>query len=117
MLSDQIKHIQKRAFKIVFPRLSYTEATVKAKLKMLQERRENQRLSLYQTILREDTKLNNLLPSPITHKKLYNLRNSRKYLLFKCRTERYKTVFSRTVLQSGILWVVCKLTCVEDSTV
>ena len=91
MLSDQIKHIQKRALKIVFPHLSYTEALDKAKLKTLQERRENQCRSLYQSILRGDNKLTNLLPSPITHK--YSLRNPRKYPLFKCRTERFKNSF------------------------
>ena len=91
MLSDQIKHIQKRALKIVFPHHSYAEALDKAKLKTLQERREIQCLSLYQSILKDDNKLNNLLPSPITHK--YSLRNPRKYPLFKCRTERFRNSF------------------------
>ncbi|CAB4006245.1 Hypothetical predicted protein [Paramuricea clavata] len=91
MLSDQIEHIQKRALKIVFPHHSYAEALDKAKLKTLQERREIQCLSLYQSILKDDNKLNNLLPSPITHK--YSLRNPRKYPLFKCRTERFRNSF------------------------
>ncbi|CAB4006150.1 RNA-directed DNA polymerase from mobile element jockey [Paramuricea clavata] len=71
MLSDQIEHTQKRALKIVFPLHSYAEALDKAKLKTLQERREIQCLSLYQSILKDDNKLNNLLPSPITHKICY----------------------------------------------
>ena len=115
MLSDQIEHIQKRALKIVFPHLSYTEALDKAKLKTLQERRENQCRSLYQSILRGDNKLTNLLPSPITHK--FSLRNPRKYPLFKCRTNDLKTALSRTVLQSGILLIISKRLCLEYSNV
>ena len=91
MLSDQIEHIQKKALKIVFPHLSYTEGLDKADLKTLHERRENQCFSLYQTVLRGDNKLTSLLPSPITHK--YSLRDPRKYPLFKCRTERFKNSF------------------------
>ena len=91
-LSDQIEHVQKRAIKIMFPRLSYTASLDQSRLSTLHERRENQFLSLYKSVLNHDNnKLHELLPDPVYHKN--HLRNPRKYPLFKCRTERFKNSF------------------------
>lgn len=90
-LSDQIEHVQKRALKIVYPHLSYTASLGQSRLITLQERRENQCLSLYKSVLNHDNKLHELLPDPVNNKD--HLRNPRKYPLFKCRTERFKNSF------------------------
>lgn len=90
-LSDQIEHVQKRALKIVYPHLSYSASLDQSRLTTLQERRENQCLSLYKSVLNHDNKLHELLPDPVNNKD--HLRDPRKYPLFKCRTERFKNSF------------------------
>jgi hypothetical protein len=90
-LSDQIEHVQKRAIKIIFPHLSYTASLEHSRLSTLHERRENQCLSLYKSVLNHDNKLHELLRDPVYHKN--HLRNPRKNPLFKCRTERFKNSF------------------------
>jgi hypothetical protein len=67
-LSDQIEHVQKRAIKIMFPHLSYTASLEQSRLSTLHERRENQYLSLYKSVLNHDNKLHELLPDPVYHK-------------------------------------------------
>jgi hypothetical protein len=88
-LSDQIEHVQKRAIKIMFPRLSYTSSLDQSRLSTLHERREKQCLSLYKSVLNHDNKLHELLPDPVYHKNHVEQNVS-------------KTILSHIVSKSGI---------------
>ena len=78
-LSDEVERIQKRALTIIFPDLNYKEATAKAKLGTLFERRETLFQMLFSQIettdVNERHKLWNVLPAkrgPCNHERRHN---------------------------------------------
>ena len=91
-LCDQIESIQGRALKIALPDVSYQEALMYTNLETLEHRRQHQCQKLYTKILnQENNKLKELLPAPKQHR--YSFRITRKFDIFKCRTERFKKSF------------------------
>ena len=95
-LSDEVERIQKRALKTIFPDLNYKEATAKAKLGTLFERREtlcqmpfNQ---IETTYVNKRHKLWNLLPAKRGPRNRER-RHKRVYSLSLIKTNRLKNSF------------------------
>ena len=90
-LSDALESIQRRAFKIISPGLSYELACVELRLEPLYERRLAICRKLFNDMQKPDHRLHGLLPPPRTIK--YGLRTMTKYPQPKCKTNRYKNSF------------------------
>ena len=95
-LSDEVERIQKRGLRIIFPDLNYKEATAKAKLGTLFERRETLYQLLFSQIettdVNETHKVWNLLPAkrgPCNHERSHK----RVYSLPLIKTNRFKNSF------------------------
>jgi hypothetical protein len=85
--SGDLENIQKRALNIVFFGLPYEEALVKADLELLAKRRTMICTNLFKKIMKNDHKLNYLLPAK---RKSRNLRKERLYEPFRARTKRFQ---------------------------
>jgi hypothetical protein len=79
----------------MFPHLSYTASLEQSPLSTLHERRENQCLSLYKSVLNHDNKLHEHLPDPVYHKN--HLR-----IFLNAEQNVSKTVLSHIVSKNGI---------------
>ena len=90
-LDDEVEKIQRRAIRIICPRLSYAAGLVELKLPTLFDRRETLCKSFYSKVLRAPNNLNALMPDPVQSQ--YNLRKTRKFPIFKCRTKRFQDSF------------------------
>lgn len=91
-LSDELEYLQKRAMRIIFPFTTYREALELANLETLFDRRQAQTDKMFQDICNDPHhKLHKFLPQPNTC--CYNLRNSHKYLVPGCKTNRLKNSF------------------------
>ena len=90
-LSDALESIQRRAFKIISPGLSYELACMELRLKPLSERRLDICRKLFNDMQKPDHRLHGLLPPPRNVN--YGLRCTTKYPLPKCKTNRYKNSF------------------------
>ena len=89
-LSNDIKRIQQRALKIIYPNLSYQEALVKSGLQNLHNRWDLLCRKTFKNIVEDlNHKLHLLLP-PVNDEYQYNLRNKRFFRLPKCKTNRFK---------------------------
>ena len=85
-LSDQIESVQRRALRIVYPSINYTQAMQAAKIPILYERRSNLCERLFSKMLSPNHKLNSLVP-PYNFNN-YNLRHFR-FQIPVCRTDRF----------------------------
>lgn len=90
-LDDEVEKIQRRAVRIICPRLSYADGLVELKLPTLFGRRETLCKSFYLKVLHTSSNLNALMPEPA--QRHHNLRKPRKFRLFKCRTKRFQDSF------------------------
>ena len=90
-LSDNIESIQRRAFKIIFPHLTYHQACTATESPQLITRRESMCKKLFKDIENPEHKLFDLLPEKYNN--TYSLRKNRKYVPPKCKTNRYKNSF------------------------
>ena len=90
-LSDKLESVQRRAFRIILPSLSYEEACIDLNLSLLSERRNTLCKQFFDSMKQPSHKLHDLLPSQKPG--VYNLRNNHTYPLPKCNTNRYKNSF------------------------
>ena len=93
-LSDKIEKAQKRAFRVTYPEVEYTDALRIAQCKRLSERRQvicEQTLRRFRILTA--CKLNYILTLLRSNKHDRKLRNNYHYCLPRCRTERYKNSF------------------------
>ena len=103
-LTDELEHIQRRAFKIIVPHLSYSEILKDLKLPTLEERRELLCRSFYKNNYSDtSSKIFNLLPEPLDHQ--YNLRHSRSIRHFlKPELNAIMIVFCHIAYANGTLF-------------
>ena len=95
-LSDRIERIQKRAFRIIYPTLSYTKTPFKhrACCTRLSIRRPHLCLKTFEkTNSKTNSKLAHLLPKKRRECHGRCLRKSNSFSLFSCRTNRFKHSF------------------------
>ena len=89
--SDTIESVQKRVMNLIYPRLKYTEALQKSKIKTLAGRRRDLCQRFFNNVLKQDNKLNDLLPEK--YSKISNLRTNYVYQSIQCKTNRFKNSF------------------------
>ena len=97
-LSQELERIQKRAFKIIVPALSCSEALYFLNLRTLDERRSELCVKTLEKISRGGPLVKHL---PMTRQRMHNYqtRCAEKYTLIKCRTERLRrSFFPSTIL-------------------
>ena len=87
----KLENIQKRAFNIIAPELSYEESLSKLEQSTLEDRRLKLCESFFSKIQNPKDKINDILPEQREHK--YSFRQNRKFENIKCRTSRYKNSF------------------------
>ena len=90
-LRDDVKDIQQRAIRIIYPHLSYCKGRRDHNLPTLFDRQQSLCRSFYKSNLASNSKINDLIPKPIGHK--YNFRRPRSLPLFKGRTKRFCNSF------------------------
>ena len=91
-LSDELEKLQRRALRIIYPDLSYTEALTKSNLSKLHTRRNELTERLFNDIVQDNShKLHPLLP--VLNSCPKSLRSKRKFLIPLCKTNRYKRSF------------------------
>ena len=86
--SSKIESLQKRAMRIIFPFVEYSEACRLAKVPPLSDRREQACKKMFLAMLKPSHKLYHIMPPPRSSQQA--LRSSLKYPLPKIRTERAK---------------------------
>ena len=86
-MSDQIEHVQKRAFRICCPDLDYEDALDYLKAESLKTRRTDRCKKFFNEMKQSDHKLNYMLPQK---RSLNSLRVAKPYELPKTRTQRFK---------------------------
>ena len=85
--TNEIERVQKRCLRIIYPKLTYTEALLISGLDTLQSRRENITRDLFREIKDENHILNSLLPKrEITS---MAVRNSYPYKIPITKVSRY----------------------------
>ena len=91
-LSDDLERLQKRALRMIYPSLSYSDALGQSGLCTLFERREALTLKLFDEVTANPQhRLHKLLPA--RNNCDYLLRNSRKFVRPPCKTDRCKKSF------------------------
>ena len=91
-ISEDLERIQRRAFRIIYPDLSYSVALETVGLPKLHERREKISIDLFDEIVCNPThSLHSLLPQRKSCK--YALRRKSDFTLPLCKTERLKKSF------------------------
>ena len=91
-LSDELERLQKRAFRIIYPTLSYSEERVALGLPLLSARREELTTRLFDKILQNPNhRLHHLLPPKNEFK--VTLRKKRTFNVPLCKTNRFKRSF------------------------
>ena len=91
-LSDELERLQKRAFRIIYPTLSYSEARVALGLPLLSARREELTTRLFDKILQDSNhRLHHLLPPK--NECQVTLRKKRTFNVPVCKTNRFKRSF------------------------
>ena len=95
-LSKKLEGIQKRALRIVFPDLSYSEALTQAHLTTLHDRRDKLCRRFFHSIMSPTHKLHSLLPNQrVIH---YSLRRQSIYPRIVTKHERYR----KTLIPYGL---------------
>ena len=91
-LSDELEKLQRRALRIIYPDLSYTEALMKSNLSKLHLRRNELTERLFNDVVRDDSnKIHPLLPALNSCPR--TLRNMRKFSIPECKTNRFQRSF------------------------
>ena len=91
-LPDELERLQKRAFRIIYPTLSYSEARVALGLPLLSARREELTTRLFDKILQDPNhRLHHLLPPK--NECQVTLRTKRTFNVPLCKTNRFKRSF------------------------
>ena len=91
-LSDELERLQKRAFRTIYPTLSYSEARVALGLPLLSARREELTTRLFDKILQDPNhRLHHLLPPK--NECQVTLRKKRTFNVPPCKTNRFKRSF------------------------
>ena len=90
-LRDDVEDIQRRAIRIIYPHLSYSQGLQELNLSTLFDRRQSLCRSFYKSNLASNSKIKDLIPKPVGHK--YNFRRPRSLPLFKGRTKRFCNSF------------------------
>ena len=91
-LAERLERVQKRAFRIILPEYTYSDALIFLKCPRLVERREKLCLKTLENIP-ERSPLFNHIPAPRATCYDYNLRKPNALTTIKCRTERYRRSF------------------------
>ena len=91
-LAERLERVQKRAFRIILPEYTYSDALIFLKCPRLVERREKLCLKTLENIP-ERNPLFNHIPAPRATCCNYNLRKPNALTTIKCRTERYRRSF------------------------
>ena len=91
-LAEQLERVQKRAFRIILPEYTYSDALTFLKCPRSVERREKLCLKMLKNIP-ERSPLFNQIPAPRATFYDYNLRKLYTLTKIKCRTERYRRSF------------------------
>ena len=91
-LAEQLQRVWKRAFRIILPEYTYSDALTLLKCPRLVERREKFCLTTLENIP-EKSPLSNHIPAPRSTCYDYNLRKSNALTAIKCRTEGYRRSF------------------------
>ena len=106
-LSEDIEQIQRRAFRILFPLMSYREARDFTGIPLLKERRG----SLCEQFFKKNE--NNDKLSELLHYKAitdYDMRPRCKYSNYLCRTERFrKSFFPQIISKENSKWLSINL--------
>ena len=89
--SHDLESIQRRALRIILPKLDYPEACEKLNIPSLASRRNEICRAFFNSMKNENHKLHDMLPQPRSSQ--YILRRSLTYPLPKCNTKRYKDSF------------------------
>ena len=91
-LSDDLERLQKRAMRIIYTELRFTEALEKAGLQTLFKRRQDITERFFnQIVTNQSHRLHSLLPEyNASH---YYLRNNRRFVHPACKTKRYQNSF------------------------
>lgn len=91
-LSEDLEKLQKRALRIIYPALSYSEALIEAGIDTLFDRREFLTCKLFNDIVNDiDHKLHGLLPSK--NQSDFNLRRKNTFNVSTCTTSRFQNSF------------------------
>ena len=91
-LSDELERLQKRAFRIIYLTLSYSEARVALGLPLLSARREELTTRLFDKILQDPNhRLHHLLPPK--NECQVTLRKKRTFNVPLCKVNRFKRSF------------------------
>ena len=88
-----VEKVQKRAFRIIYHEVEYTDALRISQCKRLSERRQDICEQTFKKIQDPDCKLKCILPLLRSNKHDRELKNSSHYCSPTCRTERYKNSF------------------------
>ena len=92
-LSSEIERVEMRALRIRHPRSSYQEALQLTKIAGLEDRRDELCMRTFDKITKGGPLSKNLtLIMTIAHD--YSLKNSNSWASFKCKTDRFRQVFS-----------------------
>ena len=91
-LSDDIERLQKRALRIIYPWMSYTDSLEESCLPRLSERRQLLTYKLFNEITRDQShKLRSLLPSE--NNCVYQLRRKRQLNVPRAKTDQFMNSF------------------------
>ncbi len=93
-----IENIQKRAFRIIAPDMTYKDSLRTLNQLTLEERRRKLCEDFFSRIQNPKDKIHDILPEHNLSK--YSLRNRYKYKKPRCRTSRYKNSFLPFVLEN-----------------
>jgi hypothetical protein len=96
-LSDQLEQIQRRATRIINPKLSYKDGLNELNLPTLVDRRDFLCKRFYEKNFGSPSNISDLLPIKNSHS--YNFRNARNIALFKTRTSRFYNSFLPTCVR------------------
>ena len=89
-LCEQVEAVQKRALRIIYKNVSYSENMESTAIVHLKDRRESLCWKYFNRINKPSNRIFNLLPSCSEHQ--YNLRNNRLPSI-KAKTERFRNSF------------------------
>ena len=96
-LIERLESVQKRAMRIIFPELSYTEALKTANIVTLQKRRLDICKRFFKDMLNTDHILHHLLPEERVAR--YSIRSQKKFEIPRCKTNRFKN----TLIPYGLI--------------
>ena len=104
-LSDELESLQKRAMRIIHPFVNYRDALELANLETVYNRRRARTTKLFQEFGKKpEHKLHRFLPK--LNKCNFNLRNTRKYHVPVCKTNRLQKSFFTAIVYNIVVTVI-----------